>query len=86
VLVGPAAAPFVTPAHPLAAETVSIEALARFAAGLDPGSHPPEPRYAAPPDAIRPLPSGLVADVKPTPARPDMPPRPVRPVAAGGEQ
>jgi tRNA threonylcarbamoyladenosine biosynthesis protein TsaB len=86
VLAGPAAAAFATPDHPLAAATVSVEALARIAAGLDPAAAPPDAHYAAPPDAIRPTPSGLLADVPVSSARPDMPPRPVRPVAAGGEQ
>jgi tRNA threonylcarbamoyladenosine biosynthesis protein TsaB len=86
VLAGPAAAAFATSDHPLAVDAVRVEALARFAAGLDPAAFPPDPQYAAPPDAIRPVPSGLVADVKATPDRLDMPPRPVRPAAVGGEQ
>lgn len=86
VLAGPAVAAFATSDHPLAADAVGVEALARFAAGLDPAAYPPDPQYAAPPDAVRPAPSGVLAARKATPARPDMPLRPVRPVAAGGEQ
>jgi tRNA threonylcarbamoyladenosine biosynthesis protein TsaB len=86
LLAGPAVAAFATSDHPLAVEAVDVGALARFAAGLDPAAHPPDPQYAAPPDAVRPAPSGVLAAAKPTPARPDMPSRPVRPVGAGAEQ
>jgi tRNA threonylcarbamoyl adenosine modification protein YeaZ len=54
---------------------VSAVALARHAAGLDPLLHPPEPRYAAPPDAVAAAPSRLLAAA--VPARAEMPVRPV---------
>ena len=63
---------------------VSVVALARHAAALDPSEHPPEPRYAAPPDAIAPAPSRLLAT--PVPARADMPARPAPAAATIGEQ
>jgi tRNA threonylcarbamoyl adenosine modification protein YeaZ len=63
---------------------VDVVALARHAAGLDPACHPAEPRYAAPPDARAPAPSGLLA-ARAAPARVEMPAR-VRPAQATGEQ
>ena len=67
-----------------AATAVSVVALARHAATLDPAEHPPEPRYAAPPDAIAPAPSRLLA--VPVPARAEMPARPVAAASTIGEQ
>lgn len=63
---------------------VDVMALARHAAGLDPACHPAEPRYAAPPDARAPAPSGLLA-ARAAPARAEMPVR-VRPATSTGEQ
>lgn len=57
-----------------AATGVSVEALARHAAGLDPADYPPEPRYAAPPDAKPAAPSRLFGGA--VPPRPEMPSRP----------
>jgi tRNA threonylcarbamoyl adenosine modification protein YeaZ len=62
---------------------VDVVALARHAVGLDPACHPAEPRYAAPPDARAPVPSGLLA--RAAPARVEMPAR-VRPATSTGEQ
>lgn len=84
VLAGPAAANVAPEDRPLAAARVEPIALARFGAGLDPAAFPPTPRYAAPPDAIRPAPSGLVAPT--VPARTDMPKRPGPRGPAGAEQ
>lgn len=63
---------------------VSIVALARHAATLDPAGHPPEPTYAAPPDAIAPAPSRLLA--APVPARAEMPTRLPAAASTIGEQ
>jgi tRNA threonylcarbamoyladenosine biosynthesis protein TsaB len=63
---------------------VSVVALARHAATLNPAGHPPEPTYAAPPDAIAPAPSRLLA--APVPARAEMPTRPVAAASTIGEQ
>lgn len=64
--------------------TVSLAALARHAAGLDPAQHPPEPCYAAPPDARAAPPSGLLAGAA-APARAERPVR-ERPATSMGEQ
>ncbi len=61
---------------------VAVVALARHAATLDPGRHPPEPRYAAPPDAVAAGPSRLLA----VPVRPEMAARPVPAASRSGEQ
>ncbi len=63
---------------------ISAVALARHAASLDPAANPPEPIYAAPPDAIAPAPSRLLA--VPVPARADMPIRPTAATSTIGEQ
>ena len=63
---------------------VSVVALGRHAATLDPAGHPPDPSYAAPPDAIAPAPSRLLA--VPVPARADMPIRPAPAASTIGEQ
>lgn len=63
---------------------VSVAALARHAATLDPAGHPADPSYAAPPDAIAPAPSRLLA--VPMPARADMPIRPAPAASTIGEQ
>lgn len=63
---------------------VSVAALARHAAALNPAEHPPEPRYAAPPDAIAAAPSRLLAS--PVPARLERPARPAAAASTIGEQ
>jgi tRNA threonylcarbamoyladenosine biosynthesis protein TsaB len=67
-----------------AVTAVSVAALARHALALDPAGHPPEPVYAAPPDAIAAAPTRLLAT--PVPARADMPIRPAPAASTIGEQ
>jgi len=71
------------PARP-SVTAISVVALARHAATLNPARHPPEPTYAAPPDAIAPAPSRLLAT--PVPARAEMPARPPAAASTIGEQ
>lgn len=82
ILAGPEA-DRLAPGRP-AITAMSVLALARHAATLDPAASPPEPIYAAPPDAIAPAPSRLLA--VPVPARADMPIRPAPATSTIGEQ